>query len=372
MEKIKNIQKISNSSKELAHVITNDYLKLVNKWNSKNKNSIISLFPRLIRRDSSFVSFGNILESTEKTLGTMVDHGFYKEIILSDRLLNEDVSFETLQDVANHELAHFIDSVVYGNNGHGKTFKNICKVLEIESDSAHLKYEINRAAKSESMLEKIKKLLALSESSNMNEAQSALLKAKTLMREYGVERNLDSSEDAIYRVELVSYKQYTQEIKTIANIASEISNTWVLLSYNSKEKVIYAHGTKTECEIASYLFDYLRRELKQLLSKAKKESGESSKSFSTSFYFGVLQGFFDRLEQQRRETDGTSLVEYKNENANKAKRIIYSNQSFGVHSSRSSVNSYSGLYSGKKAGANLKIRNGISNSSNSSGTLYIS
>lgn len=360
------IEKFSPNTLLTMKAVTKVFEDLRDKWNKDSLKKVHLWY--LSCKDGYYVTFTNLPEN---------QLGFYKridrlegEIVLSEKLLDGGVSFEVLKEVASHEFAHFIDDQLFGGTGHGESFKEVCKVLEIETDGATMKDSIYKVAKHSSVFEKVKKLLSLSESSNVYESQSALLKAKELMREYGLVRNLDTEERAIYRVVLVRYKSFTMELKVITQIAKEISNCWILHSIDSQGKLVYAHGTKTECEIASYLFDYLQRELNALLMKAKKDTGDNSKSFRTSFFYGVLDGFINRLREQERETKTTSLAKYRYENEKLAIELVYPNTSFRTMTQSNSVNSYSGLYSGRKAGRSLKIRNGISNSA-ASGTLRL-
>ena len=56
--------------------------------------------------------------------------------------------------------------------------------------------------------EKIRKLLALSESPNIHEARSALLKARQLMAEHGIAEPPDDSQEVAHIESGISYSEY--------------------------------------------------------------------------------------------------------------------------------------------------------------------
>ena len=360
------LEQYSDSVTQATILINNLFDEFVKIWNT-NEDKTISLYRLFTGENYSKVTFSpNLMtEDGTKSLGYLEDFGYMKRIFLSEELLSEAVSYETLKEVAGHEFAHYIDSCIYGNLGHGATFKSICKVLGIENDQAAIKHSLTQAAKTSSVLEKVKKLLALSESSNMNEAQSALLKAKELMREYGITERENSTEK-IYRVVLAEYKAYTAEISTLVTLAQKISNCWILLSYQTRGieniKVVYAHGTKTECEIASYIYDYLQKELKTQYATAKKNSYSMSYGGKKSFYLGVEYEMKKKFEQQAIKATGTDIVSYEELNGNLSKELIYPTMRMSRKSISNRISSAEAYLSGREVGKNLKIRNGLNRS----------
>ncbi len=360
------LEQYSDSVTQATILINNLFDEFVKIWNT-NEDKKISLYRLFTGENYSKVTFSpNLMtEDGTKSLGYLEDFGYMKRIFLSEELLSEAVSYETLKEVAGHEFAHYIDSCIYGNLGHGATFKSICKVLGIENDQAAIKHSLTQAAKTSSVLEKVKKLLALSESSNMNEAQSALLKAKELMREYGITERENSTEK-IYRVVLTEYKAYTAEVSTLTTLAQKISNCWILLSYQTRgtenTKVVYAHGTKTECEIASYIYDYLQKELKTQFATAKKNSESMSYGGKTSFYLGVEFEMRKKFEQQAIKATGTDIVSYDELNGNLSKELIYPTMKTRRKLVSNRISSAEAYLSGREVGKNLKIRNGLNRS----------
>jgi len=290
-------------------------------------------------------------------------------LAFSETLFTDSYTWDQLHQVIGHEVAHLINIRLNGEefgNGHNFNFKVICKELEITNDEAFIK----EVEKTSSVLNKVKKLLALSESDNSNESSSALLKAKKLMREYGIQDHKNQENEKIYRVELDTYKAYTTEKQVITHIVKIISNVWILLSSNSLNgKVIYAHGTKTECEIAEYLYSYLKVELAKQYKEAKiKYSFEGSSK--PSFYNGVFVSMEKRFRVQEQEVQELSLVNYAEENKNLARKFIYKTTRFTNHRANGTRRNLKSALCGNETGSNLRIRNGLSNKS-SGGTLKL-
>ena len=304
--------------------------------------------------------------------GTKLGHCLFEEersveIALSEKLLNPDVSFEMLKQILGHEVAHMIDHLENNGSAHDKEFRRICEVIGVQESGASISKSLTEIEKTSSVMTKIKKLLALSESSNMNESQSALLKARQLMREYNVSER-ENSHEKIYRVALTKYKSYTADIRVISEIVKKITNVWVLLSQGYSTNTLYAHGTKTECEIADYMFDYLKRELEYLYKKEKKENNLSYGA-KKSFYLGVLDEMRNHFSSQETHNDW-GLIAYEEENGNLAKSMIYASTRLGKKTSYGGIRNRQAYGSGQKAGKNLRIYNGVtSGSSNNSGRL---
>lgn len=359
------IEQYSEASSEFANLAEDIIKNLKDIWESETGKWIPIVY---LRRgpNREFVTFSPKLRNSdnEEVLGYCEYLGGAYQIILSEDLLSESVSYETFKEVVSHEFAHFIDGIVYQHFGHDKTFKEICKVLGIENDQAFMKHSLSEVSKTSNVLEKVKKLLALSESPNMNEAQAALLKAKQLMREYGIS-DRQNSQEKIYRVALTDYKNYTTEISVILQIIRRMSNCWLLLSDNKA----YAHGTYSECEIASYLFDYLKIELNKLYQTAKRE-GRLSYGAKKSFYLGAEREILKRFDIQDAEKGSKDIVNYEFENEDSAKKFIYPSLNLSKKKLSGQVSDYQAYYYGTRAGQNLRIRNGVTSSS-SNETLYL-
>ena len=288
---------------------------------------------------------------------------------ISERLLEEDVTAETLREVVGHEVAHYIAMKEFENSEHGELFREICSILGVKNDKTKLGHSLFLQNGSNKTLEKIKKLLALSESSNINESQSALVKAKKLMQDNRI-TSVDSVEqEKIYRVCLQEYKAYTAETAVLVQVIKLITGVWILKSDSGSSKKVYAHGTKSTVEIAEYLYSYLKREIyTQYISEKKRLNLKGSAK--KSFYYGVLNEMGHRFKDQLQDNPEWALVSLDYENERKSKRFIYPTSRFYRSSSNSNINNRGAYSSGREVGKNVRIHNGISNQPRRSG-LYL-
>jgi hypothetical protein len=173
---------------------------------------------------------------------------------------------------------------------------------------------------------------------------------------------------------LTPYNSYTTEISTITSIVKKISNCWILLSKgridDKRTNIIYAHGTKTECELASYLFGYLKRELEYHYLQAKREQNLSYGA-KRSFYLGVEHEMIKKLKTQEAETGNKALVQYDKENEEASKELIYKSTKFSTRSVSAAISNAEAYLSGRETGRNLKIHNGITNSGSKNSGFYL-
>lgn len=323
--------------------------------------------------DGTLVMFSPELSSPvdgSPVLGYMQVCENEQRIFLSEELTEESVSYEVLKDVVLHEYAHFLDYAFNGRTGHGTSFKEMCKKVGTTNDGVYL--NTNTVERSHTVFNKIKKLLALSESANKNEAEAALSKAKALMAKYGIENSQNES-TSIYRVCLDEFNVFSTEIQTLVSITADISNCWMLHSnnayYASKKFSVFAHGSETECKIASYIYDYLKKELKEQYKALKKDSyfGRASKK---SFYIGAALSLKERFSKETDEETTKALVAVREDTSLKAKSILYSSEILGVKKMDRTVTNFQSFTSGRKAGRNIQIRQGI-DESNQNEQLYL-
>lgn len=297
-------------------------------------------------------------QETNSRLGFCRKESLSRYVIgISDYLFTSSIPHEYLQQVVGHEVAHLIDLWYNFSSAHDKYFKDLCELLGITNDQAYFKKDCK--VNPSNIMNKIKKLLALSESSNINESQSALMKARKLMTEYHI--NIDTDDTQIYRVALVHYTRFTAEYQVLSRIVSWITGVWNLrYTYSSKDRVLYAHGSKTEIEIAEYLFDYLQRELEHHYTVFKKNHTGNLSSAKSSFYYGIQNQMKKRFVSHE-VTSNTKwdLVKVEGDNERLAQQFIYTTDRIvSSKSIRRRVNRDADM-AGKRVGKTLKIHNGV-------------
>lgn len=167
--------------------------------------------------------------------------------------------------------------------------------------------------------EKIKKLLALSESSNENEAKSALLKAKKLMAEYKIaETDLEDMESRKIRRINTGYDCSKRREAWMIYLAELIASNFCCRSYSLKEYdkqlmticFVGLDGDVDACEdIFKYAVECIRGGIKDLKKKNAMYSAEYRKKLCDGYGFGYVSGINQAFaEQKKQDETGWGLV----------------------------------------------------------------
>lgn len=288
----------------------------------------------------------------EKKLGIFQAEG--RVIILSEELLYSP--FEEILQVALHECAHARQFQLSGTTAHDEEFRRICRQLGTEEgyDKA-----IIRRKQEKSVLEKIRKLEALSTSPFEAEAQAALLKARQLMAENHIEDGRDE-DDLIYETDLYQGgKVYKKQI-ALAQMVQKITGVYPITIHNDTFTGIRAYGSQEELEVASYLWDCLERSIDKALSHRRSENPWlfQGQQGTSNFYLGVLSAISEKYSQKAEEENTTALVRISDENARKAKRIVFPETRLSTRMIKYRRNE--AVYNdGRGYGSRLEIRKGV-------------
>ena len=164
------------------------------------------------------------------------------------------------------------------------------------------------------IVEKIKKLLALSESSNEHESDIAMLKAQELLVKYKLSLK-EVKEFKIYDSaikEQVSSVSFTKA-KWKANLASLIADNFSCYHYL---KTRYHHTITffgreedvTVCNIVlEYAVDCIKSSVRQLRYQYIRD-GYSTKGLENDYAMGFIDGLGQRFEEQKRANQEWGLV----------------------------------------------------------------
>jgi len=207
----------------------------------------------------------------------------------------------------------------------------------------------------EKIIEKIQKLLALSESSNQHEAENALTKAQDLMVKYNIELSQVKNHDSEYINE--TSEIFKREPLGSIYINDILDNFFFVKIVNSKRdfgKYVNIVGEKQNVKNAIHARKYLFKMFKHLWDTYKKETGASTKS-RESFYYGLWEGFSEKMKQQREKTEQEyGLVVVEDPNLNEKLKELFQKLR---KSNKKTVNvgDPDALESGKEAGKGLEI-----------------
>lgn len=289
---------------------------------------------------------------------------------------------EVIKNILRHELAHFMCYLLFGPQVlHGEEFHEVCRSFGWGSevylayaniDAENLKIT-DENEKTEKLLGKLKKLLALASSDNIHERELATLKANQLL----LEHNLDLTKETRTEDDIVYAKRVLESTrKSTKHVAIyEILKTFFVSPvFNHGRGIFYLEviGDKTSVELADYVANFLDHELEVMWLETKKEYERENKKLKglaakNSFMNGVAKGYVEKIQKQKTTlATGSDLVAIE-KNIQKNLRIVYPRIG---HSSLSGGRHDADAHNaGKVKGGNLSIKPGIS--SGSSRTLLI-
>lgn len=212
------------------------------------------------------------------------------------------------------------------------------KELELEN----IKQEDVDATKLDSIMEKISKLLALSESDNEHEAISASLMAQKLLAKYNIDlEKIQAKDDEEIPIEEVRADVGTGN-KWKYNLASVIARNYRCKCYYEGSSTIVYHGYRQDIMIARRVYMYLFSVCKRLARAYVKKIKESESRYNmdgvyNSFCAGFINGVNAELSRQCTElmivTPKEVEKEYKTFSAkfgNKNTNIISDNTDWGA------------------------------------------
>ncbi|MCH9613568.1 MAG: hypothetical protein SP1CHLAM54_05730 [Chlamydiia bacterium] len=211
--------------------------------------------------------------------------GYYKpdlyEIGISKTLLGTD----HWVDVLRHELAHFYTHFKHGNTQtpHGHEFQTTCDKF---SWGAHIKQATSIKTTKQRQLEK---LLALSQSTNPHEAESALLKAQSLATELP-----EPETDTLALARPITVKRATQKLHAIASITRTFGIS-VVLNRGQTHTYLELIGYPENVKLATQTALFLSHELEELYKNEQTLKGMRAKN---AFFTGLAEGYLAKLNKE--------------------------------------------------------------------------
>ncbi len=290
----------------------------------------------------------------------------YFQIALNRRLI-WSAKDSVVRDILRHELAHYFTLLEFGPvPAHGKEFHSICERFGFPDSvsAATMNLEVENESRegdihSEKILEKVKKLLSLAQSSNAHEAEIATLKANALL----LRHNLDyvEKEESLYLDRLLVRTRKDDKLTAIYEILRHFIVRPVI-SMGKGTVCLEVTGTKTNVTLARYVAEFLERELDHQWDLARKEYGLSGLRAKNSFFLGMARGFDEKMKGVKKEfseADQLALVKVE-KNLEESIRVIY--RRLGSVSSGRQTD-HEAREAGKEKGRNLSIRHGVQGSS---------
>jgi hypothetical protein len=312
-----------------------------------------------------------VIYNHKKMLGYF-DPNFY-ELGFHECLMG--ASKESLYNVIRHELAHYLTFMEYGGavDAHGPEFRAFCIARgwneKVYQATTCLEGGSEIADGEEEIVRKVKKLMALANSANKNEAELAMLKSQQLLLKHHIDtRSLENEEeDKVFLLRILKQKKENAKMRAIGKI---LETFFVNVVYSRSQGFIHLEilGSATNVEIAKYVASVLHSELDHLWNEAQKLASLKGVIAKNSFFLGLAKGYCDKVQAFKRdygsaETKALMVIEKK---LTEAKAMAYprltSTRRSGGYCSTSSA-------LGQQMGRQLNINPAIHRDSSASGAL---
>lgn len=227
----------------------------------------------------------------------------------------------------------------------------------------------------EDVLNKIRKLLALSKSSNAHEASLAAARAADLMLKYQIsEASVSGSEEqpeeepGVHQFDTTGKKNRTLWRGTLAGGIARAFGSKIYWEGVSIKFV----GRPSDLQACLYLYQLLVKEVDRLAEDGWEgegvESGHNARSWKSAFRQGCAQTIRDRLVEQRKSTMSAVQAESPTQSTSNALMIVnrremvtnnfYESISRGFGKVRGNVRNFSGYEAGREAGRGVNLNFG--------------
>jgi len=223
-------------------------------------------------------------------------------------------------EVLRHEMAHqYVTDVlkVRDEPAHGAAFQRVCAERGIDPGASGLPAADPEGERSDRarVVRRIQKLLALGDSPNEHEAAAAMQAAQRLM----LEHNIAWAKDAAHagygfrqlgepRLKILAHQ------RILAGILADhffVHSIWVpawIPSRGKRGRVLEISGSKPNLDTADYVHAFLLRTAKGLWKEWKEANPKRLRGERGRYLLGVMLGFREKLQSQRRVEEETGLV----------------------------------------------------------------
>ena len=239
------------------------------------------------------------------------DSDFY-EMGFHESLMN--TTREQLHEIIRHELAHYLTFILHGpfTRAHGEEFKAACQRFgwgeEVYQATVCLDGAQEAFTEENSILRKVQKLLALSTSSNQNEAEQAMIKSQQLLLKHNIDVHTIEMEtdEKIVLKRILKQRKEDAKMRSIGKI---LETFFVNTVYSRAADYTYLEivGSTVNVEIADYVAAFLDKELDKHWEATKNEhfylKGMVAKN---SFYEGVARGYCAKVQALNRSQPNAS------------------------------------------------------------------
>ena len=256
------------------------------------------------------------LHEAESKLGLW--HGARRTLSLGRRFVVQS-PWATVIEVLKHEMAHqFVEEIlgVTDQTAHGPAFESVCRQRGFDAAPSGLPRSDPEAegaqTEAQVVLRRIGRLLALADSPNLHEAESAMREAQRLMLKHNLAAAAATGQRGFSFRQLGAPRARIEAAEQIlGGILADhffVQVIWVMayaVLEGRKGRVLEICGTSSNLEVASWVHDYLKETSERLWREHKQTAGLTGDRERRRFRLGVMMGFREKLgqsaESHRRE-----------------------------------------------------------------------
>jgi predicted SprT family Zn-dependent metalloprotease len=226
-----------------------------------------------------------------------------------------DGDWGAVLEVLKHELAHQFVSEALGDpdpTPHGPAFRAVCEKHGIDASAAGVPATKDAAsADGQRVLARVSKLLALADSPNVHEAESAMAEAQRLM----LKHNLSETARVPYSFRHLGAPsgRVSEAERVLANILNDhffVETIWIPV-WRAREgkrgSVLEICGTPVNLEIASHTHAFLSHTAERMWADWRRARGVGNRD-RRAYVAGVMTGFREKLDAQKKRHQQEGLI----------------------------------------------------------------
>jgi hypothetical protein len=222
-------------------------------------------------------------------------------------------------EILKHEMAHqFVDEILGGEeHPHGPRFVRVCQDRGIDPAATGMPAAPTEAQAEDRVIARVRKLLALAESSNQHEAELAASTAQRLILKFNLDlQSRARTGDEAFRFAWVGVptgrvQAHQRYLGALLIEHFFVKGVWVSAYLPETDKVgsvLEICGRPENVQMAEFVHDFLSRTIERLWVEHKKAQGMTSNRDRRAFLTGAVAGFGAKLEEKRRDARREGLV----------------------------------------------------------------
>lgn len=253
-----------------------------------------------------------VLLEVRATLGRWVAD---RRTIEMSRSLVLEQTWGVVVEVLKHEMAHQWVHEGLGcrdESAHGPAFRDTCARLGIDSAATGLPSV--RDEPERRVLDRIARLLALAESTNVHEAEAAMAAAQRLMLKHNLVYASARARGYAFRHVGRVTGRVTESERTLAVLLSKhffVEAIWIPVYRpfeGKRASVLELCGTPANLDIAEWVHGFLTETAERVWREHKRSRAIGGDRDRRTFLAGVMAGFADKLSRQASVHAGEGLV----------------------------------------------------------------